>query len=249
MAASAHSPAFRKGLLSIVQGDKMIAPVRSYLMSPTFPSFTVKVEGLGERAPDFYFHPSAHPGWNERALYLWMTYPDSLIPELRDPTAVLSMTAGSVWHSIIGYVVTELGLVTNLEHPLLDEARRTRGKADGLMADGDLWEFKTAKESRLRMVTDVATYLTMYPTYHLQANEYMRMSGIRAERVLMMSLTFPYEMREFVIEYDHKLGQATEAKYERVLQAVADQRMPMCGGCIKTDCPARGVCQAELQGT
>ena len=98
---------------------------------------------------------------------------------------------------------------------------------------------------------NVDRYIELNPSYHLQANEYMRMSGIHRERVLVMSLTFPYEMKEFVIEYDHRLGQQTAEKYERVLQAVADGRMPRCDGCSvkqRKSCPARFVCEMELAG-
>lgn len=243
-----HSPQFRRALSSIARGDRLIAPIKSYLYRPDFPEFTVQVGGLGGRAPDFFFHPSEHPGWNERSLYLWMRDPTLIAPEPMDPTAILSMTAGSIWHSIIGHIVMEIGLVTGVEVPVLDLARRTRGKMDGVMVGGDeIFELKTAKDSRLRMFTDADEYLRLNPSYHLQANEYMRMSGIHRERVLVMSLTFPYEMKEFVIEYDHRLGQQTAEKYERVLQAVADGRPPMCDGCGKKgSCPARFVCQAEM---
>jgi hypothetical protein len=230
-----------------VRGEKLIAPLRAYLMSPDFPSFTVKVEGLGNRVPDFHFHPSEHPAWNPRSLYLWMTQPELLTGEPDNPTAVLSMTAGSIWHSIIGFVLHDaLKIVDALEVPVSDPVRRTRGKMDGVIGD-EVYELKSMKESRLRMITDVAEYIRLNPTYHLQANEYMRMSGMHTERVLLMSLTFPYEMREFVIDYDHVLGQQTVEKYEAVLQAVADGRMPMCEGCFKGNtCPSRGVCRTEM---
>lgn len=576
-----HSPQFRRALSSIARGDLMIAPIKSYLYDPNFPEFEVKVGGLGARTPDYHFHPSEHPGWNERSLYLWMTRPDLIAAEPMDPTGVLSMTAGSIWHSIIGHIVTELGLVTALEVPVEDPARRTRGKMDGVMVGGNeifelkglavdtvlptpsgwttmrdvavgdmligadgspcsvteisdvswkrcyritfddatsviadedhrwvslvgqsgrcrpsvvttaemertisfgrgqanhrianagplnlpdedlpldpyilgawlgdgskhngaitqrtespLWDVvrksgfevgeewgggrgasgtrtlyglrrtlldmgllnerkaippiylrgsiaqrtallqglmdtdgtwskkrrqavfasvdsslahqvrelvlslgmrcriqkvnargfgvstiayhviftplfdpfraragmcseaissppvrssrravtsvefigvlqtkcvmvdspdhtylcgeqmvpthNTMKEGRLRMMEDSAKYIELNPSYHLQANEYMRMSGIHRERVLVMSLTFPYEMKEFVIEYDHRLGQQTAEKYERVLQAVADARPPMCDGCSakeKKGCPARFVCASEM---
>ena len=52
-----------------------------------------------------------------------------------------------------------------------------------------------------------------------------------------------------VIEYDHRLGQQTAEKYERVLQAVADAKPPMCDGCSakeRKNCPARFVCASEM---
>lgn len=243
------SPAFRKGIASIAKGDKLIAPIRAYLYNPDFQAFTVEVKGIGNRAPDYHFHPSEHPSWNDRSLYIWMTEPDLLLKEPQEPTAVLAMTAGSIWHSIIGRVLVDLGLVDQLEVFVEDKVRRTRGSMDWV-AGSEVGELKTMKDQILGRINSVEDYLQRYPGYHLQANEYMRMSGLRSERVLLMALTFPYEMREFVIPYDMALGFAQEQKYERVLQAVADGRMPMCNGCVGKDrakCPARGVCAVELR--
>lgn len=242
-----HSPQFRRGLQSVMRGEVFITPIRAYLMDPKFPAFEVKVDGLGIREPDFWFHPSEHPGWSPRALYLWMTQPELLHREPMEPTAVLSMTAGSIWHAIIGHILSELGLVNALEVPIEQASLRTRGKLDGITKGNEIYELKTMKEARLRLMTSPAEYLRLNPSYHLQANEYMRVSGIHEERVLLMSLTFPYEMKEFIIEYDHRLGQETEEKYARVLQAVADGRMPSCSGCVRErdECPSRMLCKSE----
>lgn len=243
-----NSPVFRKGLASIIKGDKLIAPIRSYLMDPKFPGFDVHVGGLGTRAPDGWFHPSEHPTWSPAALYTWLTNPAALIGELRDPTAVLAMTAGSIWHSIMEHVLTELNLVEGVEIPVEDAKRRTRGKMDGIMLGGEqVFELKTMKDNILRNIDSAETYCAKYPGYHAQANEYMRMSGLRFERVLLMSLTFPYDMREFVIEYDEVMGKRVADKYESVVQAVADGRMPMCDGCWNDSaCPARFVCRERM---
>lgn len=220
----------------------MIAPIRAFLYQPSFPDFTIQVKGIGTRKPDFHFHPSQHPSWVDRALYIWMTDPDLLLTELYDPMAVLSMTAGSIWHEIIEHICLELGLVDAVEVRVSDPEHKTRGSMDGVRGD-EVWEFKTAKDQMIAKIKTVDDYLRLYPTYHLQANEYMRMSGLFKERVLLMALTFPYDMREFVIEYDLALAHETVTKYERVLQAVDDGRIPMCSGCLGI-CPARAVCQA-----
>lgn len=246
--ASAHSPAFRKALQSIAQGDKLIAPLRSYLYEPAFTGFDVSVRGLGKRNPDDWFHPSTHPGWSERALYLYVAQPDLLVPEPMNPMAVLSMTAGSIWHSIIGHILCDdLGIVKELEVSVRCEETKARGHMDGVM-DDEIFEFKTAKDIAIAKINSVDDYIVRYPGYYLQAQEYMRMSGYRKERVLMMALTYPFDMREFVIDFDHAVSAAIRQKYLNVRQAVADQRMPSCDGCLPgKDCAARALCEHLLQ--
>lgn len=244
MAKAAHSPAFRKALQSITQGEMLIAPLRAYLYDPAFKGFDIAVRGIGKRAPDDWFHPSTHPGWSPRALYLYLTNPEVLVTEPMNPMAVLSMTAGSIWHSIIGRILCdELGIVTELEVPVRCDTTRARGHMDGIVGEA-IWEFKTAKDVAIAKIGSVEDYIARYPGYYLQAQEYMRMSGFRQERVLMMALTYPYDMREFVIDFDAAVSAQIRDKYLSVRQAAADQRMPPCDGCTPgVECPARMVCE------
>ena len=238
-----HSPDFRRALKSITQGELLIAPLRAYLYDPNFKGFDVKVRGIGKRDPDDWFHPSTHPSWSERALYLYVLHPEVLITEPMNPMAVLSMTAGSIWHSIIGRILCdELSIVEQLEVPVKCMETKAMGHMDGIVGDS-IFEFKTAKDMALAKIGSAEDYIRRYPGYYLQAMEYMRMSGYRSERVLVMALTYPYEMREFVIEWDQAVANQTSEKYLRVRQAVADQRMPDCSGCASAvECPARAMC-------
>lgn len=247
---SAHSPAFRRGLASIKRGEILIPPLRAYLMNPDFEEFTVTVKGMGQREPDYHFHPSQHPGASEMALWLWMVRPEILLDEPLDDSSMLAVTVGKIWHDLIEGILMDMGLLTAQEVFVEDPETKARGNMDGIVVPsvysetGEIFEFKTAKADLVRKVDSVETYIQMYPGYYLQAIEYMRLSGYRRERVVMMALSYPYEMREFVIEYDMDLANQIRDKYMRVLQAVADGRPPMCSGCgIKSDCPARGVCQ------
>lgn len=247
---------FQTGLKSIVRGELLVAPLRAYLQSPDFPGFDIHIDGVGKREWDGFFHPSEHPLMNERSLYLYLTNHEALTPEVWDPTAILSMTAGSIWHAIVNKRILheELGLLSAVEIPVAHPETRAKGSMDGLVStiitpDGkpEAYELKTMKDAILARVDSVEVYLAANPGYHVQANEYMRLSGIWRIRVLLMSLTFPYAMREFVIEYDPELAQRTERKYRKVIQAAADGRMPMCDGCFKGNtCPARGFCREEF---
>lgn len=239
-----HSPMFQLGLQAIMDGNILIPPLRAYLANPEFKGFDIKVRGVGGRKPDYWFHPSEHPSWEPRALWLWMVAPSLLETEPLEPSAILAMTAGSIWHAIIERSLLDLDLLLMNEVKLEDSSSKSRGSADGLLKAGDeLMEFKTMKDLRLRKIETVENFIAMYPTYYLQAQEYMRMSGIQAMRFLLMALTFPFEMREFVVPYDHFVAQATADKYRNILQCIADGDVPMCSACPKKQfCPARAVC-------
>jgi hypothetical protein len=240
-----HSPAFVTGLKSIIQGDILVPVLRAYLSSPEFRTIEVKVQ-VGGRKPDYWFHPSSHPEWTPRALWLWMVAPQLLEEEPLDPASLLSMTAGSVWHAIITKAMLDLDLLLAREVKFEDPETKSRGSADGLLKSGlELFEFKTAKDVRVRKLDDIPDFIEMYPGYYLQALEYMRLSGIHFMRFLVMALTYPFEMREFVIPYDHILASQTADKYRLVNQNVADGDVPICSACPKKIfCPARAVCES-----
>lgn len=247
-APSPHSLVFRDTLRQISKGDILAPAAKAYLTDPNFKGFTIKVDGIERRPWDGLFHPSEHPLLPERVLYLYLVQPLLLIPEPVDPMSVLSMTAGSIWHSIMGHVLRdELKLVQQLEVKVSCDATGAVGSLDGVIVapEGyyEIYELKTMKDLRLAKVNSVEDYIRMYPGYYLQAIEYMRMSGYRRERVLLMALTYPFEMREFVIEFDQAISNEVRDKYLRVRQAVADKKMPPCDGCKGNDCPARAVCK------
>ncbi len=240
---SAHSPAFRSGLLAIAKGEILVPPLRAYLSNPDFKGMTLVVPPIKKRIPDRWFHPSTHPQWADRALWLNLVVPEMLLEEPRDHGDMLALTVGSIWHTILEDALEELGLLDGgKEIAFEDPPSMSRGKVDGVHG-GEIIEIKTMKAERMRKLTSADDYLAANPTYHLQALEYMRISGLRRERVLLMSLTYPYEMREFVVEYDLGLAQQTADRFRRVVQDAADGRVPMCSGC-KGFCPAKGICSS-----
>lgn len=86
-------------------------------------------------------------------------------------------------------------------------------------------------------------FRTKCADYYAQAQEYLRMSGRRRMIVLIVSLTYPFNMREIHVAYDHAFATATREKYLRVREAVKSGTPPrcICGPQSKT-CPARAVC-------
>jgi len=248
MAKSPHSPIFRKALESISQGGILAPSIRSYLTEPKFDGFDIKIRGMNKRKHDNYFHPSTHPIWSERALYLYLTVPEALGNGIDNPMSIFSMTAGTIWHEIIGHILKdELGLLSELEIPVQCSETLSRGSMDGIVAGRDeIFEFKTARDTVVNRIKSVDDYINNHWNYYLQAQEYMRMSGYKKERVLVMGSTFPFDMREFVIDFDPKTSASVKEKYLRVREAVASgKNAPQCDGCsyVTYGCPAKLLCE------
>ena len=81
-------------------------------------------------------------------------------------------------------------------------------------------------------------FKTKNPDYYLQAQEYLRISGKEKSIVVIVSLTYPFEMREIHVPFDPVVAGATREKFRKVIQAVADQRRPMCECSLSNQCPA-----------
>lgn len=249
----------------------MVAPViRAALFDPEFRSFDIKVEGFRSRPPDAWFHPSTHPLWPERMLYYYLSAnPADLVREPFDPHSTMAVTQGQFWHSFIQHVGIEVGIFVDpglcscgcgkSEWFYQDGGSRSRGHTDGLTSlevvdEPEVFEFKTmgpGPYSRLpKGAPDDPDLLEVYkekhPGYYAQGIEYMRISGIRRHRTLLLSLVYPFPMREIVIPYDMAYARSIEMKYRSVLQAVADQRLPTPCCAPKSaqskECMARQVC-------
>lgn len=259
------SPAFRTLLKSIGNEEILTPLLRAVLHDPSFKSFTIEVEGFVARPPDGWFWPSTHPLWSERHLYEYLTAPERLIGEPMDPTGTLAVTAGSFFHVFVQTVLVREGTLIKQpkvcgcgrQHPeraevyLADPECGTRGHSDGVVHEGSGFELKTMTPLKLdRMPRGTPTdpevmdwFRKKCPDYYAQAQEYLRMSGRQRMVVLIISLTYPFTMREIHVAYDRAFAMATREKYLRVREAVVSSTPPRCEcGPLSKVCPARGVC-------
>ena len=87
------------------------------------------------------------------------------------------------------------------------------------------------------------------PDYYAQAQEYLRLGKRARMVVVILSLTYPFEMREIHVPFDRMFSHRLVDKYRKVIQMVADGRHPPCQ-CAPgtTTCPARAFCAAALTG-
>ena len=246
---------FKRILKEANRGDLFLPVIQSYLHKQNFPDFTVKVHGVQNRPPDDWFHPSQHPLWGERQLYYYLTQPEGLIADRLDPLGVLAVTAGNFWHSFMEVCLMDAGLLTATEVPLVDEEVRSRGHMDGQTCDPEEgFEFKTMNSMKMGKIAEgpasskevQASWRALVPVYAAQADEYMRMAGLKRQRFIVMNTAYPFPMREICLDYDEKSALSVRDKYLRVRQAVADQRPPQAccnpGSAEAKACFARAVC-------
>jgi hypothetical protein len=112
------------------------------------------------------------------------------------------------------------------EHGAADLSTRSRGHLDKIldfkMRGTHGYDFKTIYGWGLSKVPDMDLefFKQKWPNYWAQAQEYMRLTGLRRYIVLFMSLGSPWEFREFQFEFDPAHCAAVEAKYRRVLAAM-----------------------------
>jgi hypothetical protein len=242
---------FRRAMRQVADGLLVKPILQNYLEQATSLRFPgVPKRDLGSRPPDGWFHPSTHPTWCIRALYVYQAHPERVPGERMAYMNVLSVTVGTAMHGLDQWCLRQAGVLPKAlqvctvdagcrlgEPGFLDERTRTRTHADGLLAlpgrlpGEDLLEIKTVGESaqmRARNLKDLDLDLfrELWPAYYAQANEVQRVSGRRRTVYLVQDLGYPWTMREIHQPYDRQLAAQTEEKYLDVLQAVGDQRPP-----------------------
>lgn len=259
------APNFRKVLQSVRNDEKVVPLLRSALWDPSFKSFTVKVEGFRSRPPDGWFHPSTHPLWSRPMLYHYLAGTPGMKEEPFDPQGTIAVTAGTFFHSfvqrvLVDHKVLEKQPVTcgcGAKHPeraevyLEDREALSRGHSDGVTYEGDGFEFKTMHPAKMGKIPKGSPssqevldwFLDRCPDYYAQAQEYLRMSGRQRMVVVIMSLTYPFEMREIHVPYNPFAATKVRDKYAEVIQAVADRRPFRCEcGPTNTSCPVSMIC-------
>lgn len=224
--------------------------------------------GKQDRKPDGWFHPSSHPLMPERMLY-WYLAGDKWLNEPMDYFGVISVTMGTAVHDFIEFCLTDMGIRLNREElidagfevpedpaksePLVsDVVTGARGAMDGVvkLPDGSLaaFEFKTTGPMHLRSVNDLdlAWFRDKWPGYYAQLQEYLRLSGLSQAIVIIMGLSYPWDMIEVHMPADEFFQMDLRKKYLSVRADVESGELPppCCSPGSKEArvCPARLVC-------
>jgi hypothetical protein len=219
--------AILRNILAEVRERKVLSPIiRSTLHDPKFTGFTLEVEGWTPRAYDGWFHPSTHTTWSVEELVQYLTSPDQIVEEEPELSFVLAVTQGKFWHTFIQRLLLDNGVLVQDEVPLRDPVHRRRGHTDGLLASGELFEFKTASSRSFRKLNSLEAlreHTSGYIAgYYGQTQDYLDMADAEYMRYLVMCLESPYELAEFVVPADPMFQAKQRLKYREALEMAAE---------------------------
>lgn len=234
-------------LLAELSKEWLIVPIlRAELMKKTFKGFSLRVEGWKPRPYDGKFHPSTHATWSARQLALYLTHPEDLLGEDFDLTSILAITQGKFWHLFVQKVLLRHGILQRAELPIHDDELNITGHIDGLGADFSLFELKTMNDWKLGKIHTLEVYRELYPEYYAQNQDYLMVTGHSVMRVVLMSMSSPYHMVEFVVPADDVFQKEQREKYLEALALaeageMGDQCCPIFSSASKK-CPVRLAC-------
>lgn len=258
-------PAFRKMAGENLDNLILKPLLHNYIHLGKYPDkFTVTFEKHGkERKPDGYFHPSTHPMWTERQLTLYLSRPDQILREPLEFGGGMSVTVGTAMHDFIEVCMIDAGILerpsgdcVNCKRPhgrkktecpewgAIDEATLSRGHMDGIYNVGERrggFDLKTSNNMKLSKCNDldVEQFREKWPVYYAQAQEYMRLTGLREFIVLFLGMGFPWTMVEYQIPYDIAHNYEIETKYLRAIEHAKNGTLPAIPCCAPRSAEAR----------
>lgn len=250
--------AMRREGTSAASGAVLAPLVRLYISEGRFPRNT-KITlpgGDPDRKPDGWFHPSSHPTMSARKLYFYLKHPESWVPEPWSYEGRMSVTVGTLEHSIVRMALEDLGVLQvpkgtcpacerlygpgegECDEPgVIDKVLGRRGHMDGVIMTPRLgmtgYDLKTINHFGVAKIPDgpespeaLAWLREKHPYYYGQAQEYMALSGLRKVVILFIGMGLPWTMKEVHIDYDPAYVLALEAKYKLVRDAEAAGKPP-----------------------
>lgn len=210
-------------------------------------SYDLRITRSVERVPDGWFHASTHPLMSDRELYLYLQGKQQ--KRDFGYVGTMSTMFGTMVHSVVQSAMDQLGVMVPLppedcvacglprasgrirkgragycwEHGGIDPQTRSRGHLDGILNLEGLrgFDLKTIRPLSLNKVPDMnlGVFIEKWPEYYAQAQEYMRITGLRKFIVFFIGLGNPWEMREYHFDFDPVFAYNVEQKYKRVLAA------------------------------
>lgn len=240
------TPNFRKMVTEMSRGNLLIPIIRAALYSPDFQGFTLRVESWQDRPYDGWFHPSTHATWTARQLAYYLMQGDKLSTEPPELSFVLAVTQGKFWHEFIQQLLMDKHVMVQKETPVEDLYHHRRGHIDGVLSNGELFEFKTANENASRWMRDVELLKKHKPDYYAQTQDYMDMAKVDRMRYLVFTPAYPFAMEEYVVPADKPFQEAQRDKYTAAIQAARTGVLPEPCCAIRSkearQCPVRTMC-------
>lgn len=249
------TPNFSRVVADLSKGVILKPLLHAYLFDAKFPpEFQVVFrQHTMQREEDGWFHPSTHPLWPARKLWLYRRYTELVETAPKDYMGAMSVTIGHAVHSFVQMCLIDLGVMEDAELDLTDDVLQSRGHTDGILTltmpqyptmTKQIFEFKTSNLMKLSKIKDLDldTFREKWPDYYMQVQEYMRISGLGLTVVLFMAMGYPWELREFHVPSDPSIQQALANKYR---EALSDEMPPPCcspGSKTAAVCELRAIC-------
>jgi len=248
------SVAFQRGIANLNDG-LILKPLLEarFMAGDGLPDqFSVHFRNEGQRKPDGWFHPSEHPSWGARKLWLYRRYYEQMVARTFDMQGQMNVTVGNAIHGLLQSILDDMGILVGEEVALSDEDTHARGSADGILDIDNfryLLEIKTSSKNNLWSCVDldIAYFRDTWPGYYLQVQEYLRLSGLRKAIVLFFGLGHPWPMVEYHVEANDALHRDLREKFT-IANEWEDMPEPCCGAGSKEarSCAMRNVCPVGL---
>lgn len=241
-------PDLRRAVRGLAKDEILIPALHTSLNDPTFKGFNIEIEPWSARPPDGYFHPSTQATWNVRQLALYLMAPELIEQERMQLTGVFAITQGHFWHMFIQHVLTETKLLVEDEVGFTDEDHKRRGHMDGLLViNGERQglEIKTMNQFTLPKISTMAELREKKPGYWAQAQEYMDVFDLDKMRFLIISPSYPFPMKEFVVKADPKHQERRREIYKGAIEIASRGSLPLpAGGCCQQEhCQVKKACK------
>lgn len=238
-------------LTSLANKELLLPYFRNAMLSKEWPeSYQVSIDsspyyGHG----DGRFHPSSHALMGERELY-YRFHPDhrdNIMHEQRNVQSEMTLAMGSALHGIIQAQFQMAGLIQSEEDVEVEyviEEHNARGRVDFIVhhPDGCTYpvELKTQNSRGFELQTQIKD------TWDAQLSMGLHGTGYATGILLVLESGYPYRMKEFLVDRNDRLLSQIFAKFDRVLEAIANNTPPE--HCCPLDsvkmkaCPARFEC-------
>ena len=241
-------PDLSRAAKGLAKDEILIPALMMALNDPSFKGFNVEIEPWTPRPPDGYFHPSTQSTWNVRQLALYLMSPELLDQERMALTGVFAITQGHFWHMFIQHVLKETGFLIKDELGFTDEEHKRRGHMDGLLRiDGkeEGLEIKTMNPFKLPKINNVADLRDQKFGYYSQAQEYLDVFDLDKMRFLIISPSYPFPMKEFIVPADPIHQKRRREIYKGAITIADNATLPLpAGGCCgqTQTCQVRKAC-------
>lgn len=225
-------PDLRRAVAGLSQGEVVVPALRTALNDPSFPEFTITVNGYDKpHKSSGRWSPSSHSTWNVRQLALYRMAPELIVRDPLNFTGTLAVTQGNFWHAFVAHVLAQSGdLLIDSEIRFIDEALQRSGYADGKLlvaGEEEIYELKTINSMAIKKIDSAAAVKREKYQYWCQVQEYLDVFGLKRGRIVFITPDYPFPMKEYIIESDYEHQAERREIYAKALEIANTGKLPL----------------------